>query len=337
MIYPFDQTGNAATNRISNEEHSIASVNGQDAAYFYLDGAPFYTESVVVIDVSTGRTLDPNNDYAFGNEYADATQRLGKSVHGMVYFTDASRTGTYRFTYQTVGGPFVTNTTQALQNGLLAATSQVLVDWDQIDPASIPATFPPTDHYQGLSTIQDIQGVISALSGISAAVGLIGNDIRFTDITDLETEFKTPLFALLNSINTKLANIDNLTGVTTVSYKHNPNNVYIVNTPSVDTWLDTVINIDLADDVKWLILNNPQVVVNWSDTANPGKLETRWVLVKDGTVTVPPEAGSASSIITVSNAPVKLRLQYKINKSANSVISSSTEKPSSLIAVKVSS
>ncbi|EOA6880324.1 hypothetical protein ACH8J2_004765, partial [Escherichia coli] len=70
LKYPEDWTGTLASNHIVGEEHTVPRTENKCYA---LDGGPFFTESLVITEKLTGRTLVRGVDYKPIFLYQDAT------------------------------------------------------------------------------------------------------------------------------------------------------------------------------------------------------------------------------------------------------------------------
>lgn len=196
--YTFDPLGNLPANLIPSESHTITAINGIDHNYIVPRNAPFYAESMVVVRVADGAILKPGIDFEYTHDFVQATTKINRPINGSITFLDPNMNGEFNLTYRTIGGDYVTDTTRAIADGLVAASTVGVVIWDDI--VGLPATFPPTPHTHPVTDIESVQQIIDALQAMVAAVSANNRDIHLSDVIDLDIEYIDPLMDRLDAI-----------------------------------------------------------------------------------------------------------------------------------------
>lgn len=197
-LFPFDQTGLRIDNRIVDEGHTVNEINGTDVNYIVPRNAPYFRESLVVVDTDTNRILEPGIDYTYSHHFSDADDALARKVYGSFAFIDPNYTGNIKISYQTLGGDFVTAFTQAIQGGLAALVDLTTVDWEDI--AGVQPTFPPTAHTHPVTGIDGVSQFIDVMHQIKEAIADPYKTFRLADAEDVKEEWIDPLLSGIQGI-----------------------------------------------------------------------------------------------------------------------------------------
>lgn len=197
-LYVFDPVGNLASNRIRNELHTVNSINGVDHNYIVPNNAPFYDTSVVVIDMGTGQALIEEVDYFYAYNFISATERVGSPISGAIAFVDKNRTGNYLVNYQTLGGEYVNEESQAILNGLDTLVRLSNRPWEDI--VNVPPVFPPTPHTHRLDNVVGVAEILAKFTSLEAAIRSEERKITLSDITDLNSGYVEPMTQGMASI-----------------------------------------------------------------------------------------------------------------------------------------
>lgn len=165
LTYPYDPTGVAATNLISNEEHTVSD---QASRFFVPAGGPFFTKGMQVRKADN-TLLQPGVDYVALHLYKDAVLATGKEVCAVIYIKNPAIAGVVNVTYQVVGGDY-SATVDALEqlladNDLGGANT---VAWGSI--IGTPVQFPPSSHLHHSSNIFGMAETVTVLEGIRNAI-----------------------------------------------------------------------------------------------------------------------------------------------------------------------
>lgn len=182
--YPLDLTGQAASNLITGELHTV-SVATQPA--FVTNYGPFYTAALVVTRMDTGAVLTPKTVGATTGQYVatqlmtDMTLRTGYEICSVIVLTDPTLPNdlTVSVQYQALGGPYSASVDaiQQLIDALDLADQPVL--WADI--LGKPVLFPPAPHLHDLGDIYGFEYLVAALERVTQAI-YIGDDAQLTAV-----------------------------------------------------------------------------------------------------------------------------------------------------------
>lgn len=196
--YNFDSTGLSPDNRVSNEQHTVSTVNASMHNYFVPRYAPFFANNFVIVDMATGEPLNLGDDYLLTHEYQEGTYNVNQPIYGSVTLVDPARTGTFSLVYQTLGGPFTTEASQSIENGLALLHDLTTIDWSEL--TNVPDTFPLTPHNHPVTEVEAVAEMLSQLTLIREAIANPYNELTLSDITDLDEKFVAPAVNGLESI-----------------------------------------------------------------------------------------------------------------------------------------
>lgn len=206
-LYPFDQTGLNPANRISNEAHVVSAINGVNHNYIVPENAPFFKESLVVVNSATGQILEPGVDYTFTHKFGEAEAHMARKLYGSFTFLNPNTTGTFRIAYQTLGGDFVTSFTRAIGNGIAALAGLLTVDWTTL--SGLPPTFPVTSHTHPVTGVDGVKQFLDIMALIKEGIIDPNQSLHLDDVTDLDKRFITPLLLGLQDIRATIATSEN--------------------------------------------------------------------------------------------------------------------------------
>ncbi|ELT4197137.1 tail fiber domain-containing protein [Escherichia coli] len=169
LKYPEDWTGTLASNHIVGEEHTVPRTENKCYA---LDGGPFFTESLVITEKLTGKTLVRGVDYKPIFLYQDATLYAGKEICAAIAIINDDIEGTLVNDYRIIGGVYV-----SLIDALYQAIEELKLDdrpinWDDIK--NKPELYPPEPHIHHVSAIYGTEHLCLAIYSLKAAI-LIGD------------------------------------------------------------------------------------------------------------------------------------------------------------------
>ena len=167
---PLDLKGTSELNRAVDERHAI---NSEPDRIFVPELGPFYKDSMIIVDVLSGKTLVEKDDYRLIHMVSKATDESNKEVVTVVYITNKTISEVL-ITYQAIGGIY-TEGTIALLEILERFKDAKLppVYWATI--LNLPDTFPVTPHKHTIYDLQGLESLISALTKVYDS--LLGRDI----------------------------------------------------------------------------------------------------------------------------------------------------------------
>jgi len=82
---PLDLKGTSELNRAVDERHAI---NSEPDRIFVPELGPFYKDSMIIVDVLSGKTLVEKDDYRLIHMVSKATDESNKEVVTVVYITN---------------------------------------------------------------------------------------------------------------------------------------------------------------------------------------------------------------------------------------------------------
>jgi hypothetical protein len=227
-VLPYDPTGVAAENKITNEKHVL-----QDGLYKLV--VPryrgFYKDGMVVRNATTGTEI-ASSEYECGELLATVTYTTGREAYGCVLFYDKTITGAISIDYQAVGGdehysPMLLN--EAVQKAYTIGS----VDWSKLEH---PHTFTPKPgHIHRAHEFWGLSALVGVIDRVGQVVGLQDNAVENQILkSEVGEEIKTALWQSVNATQGTYESI--LTGGRAVRETMvSLNDVHVENTQDVQT------------------------------------------------------------------------------------------------------
>lgn len=162
--YPFDPTGKASSNKISNEPQVLSPANYRDFQFVVPNAAPFFGEGTKVVLYPSGQVLKEGQDFFFSHLFRDASLSIGKPIYGSISFYNKEMTGSLGLTYQTLGGTWTLDEQKILEilsNSLLNPRTTT---WDEV--ADLPEQFPPINHDWSTDDLVGMSEVVTELQAL---------------------------------------------------------------------------------------------------------------------------------------------------------------------------
>ena len=172
-LYPEDPTGQAASNKVVDEYHTLTPPSDPLDFHFIIpDATPFFLDSVILTHVQSGRTLVRGIDWAPGQRFDSASFEL-KNVRGGVYasilFFDRTLNGQVRLDeYQTLGGGWTLNENKILE--ILSAREYDPRTLTYEEVSEKPTVFPPIEHNHSTDDLVGMGEVVAAQLAIAEAI-----------------------------------------------------------------------------------------------------------------------------------------------------------------------
>jgi hypothetical protein len=171
--YPVDYTGTAQTNLIENE---VVVLTTNNVRVFIPDSAPYFTDSIQLVDTTTGLTLNSTQwKPYYVVQAATALTPVGKTVCIAVAITDQAVSNNLSITYQTVGGDYVTGYESILPLlQTLTADTRPVTFPNVIDS---PTAYLPTQHLENINDTMGWEYVINIIDQLKMTV-LLGDSVK---------------------------------------------------------------------------------------------------------------------------------------------------------------
>lgn len=281
--YTFDPNGNLAANLITNEQHSVNTINGVDHQYMVPRDAPFFDASMVVVDVNSGVILTKGVDYEITYKFDAGVSEVGTGLSGAIYLIDKNRTGLFALRYQTLGGDFVTATTRAIGDGLDTLAALQTTTWDQIAPSTLPTTWPVTPHTQSVNDIEAVDRLSAALENVANLLTQKPPYIHVEDIIDLDTVYFQPMIQATNEVADAIRTVMDKT----LHYENyriplNPDKSLPGTAGDINKWVSTGLIVPVNADGTYLLSHHCKPLFGAGD--NP-KYRLRYTISTNGGVT----------------------------------------------------
>lgn len=171
-IPPFDTTGIAASNLISNEDHTVSEINAATYRILIPVLAPFYLRNFALehIDMNGVATpLSEGVDFYFVLPYMAATRSTGQQIYGGISLINELANGTVRISsYQTVGGMWCADAAYVYEKLLLSQFNARTTWWDSI--TNVQQLFPPTAHVTPMADVEGHQALVAKLEELRQAI-----------------------------------------------------------------------------------------------------------------------------------------------------------------------
>lgn len=179
-----DRTGQALTNLITDEEHTLANTTKRLVIPRY---GSFFKDSLVVKD-SAGTTIDPSK-YEVDTLYQDASL-YGLPIFNYILITDATISKNIKITYQALGGLYSTHNPNLLQWFNEHQRTGQTEDWANIEDK--PKRYRPSEHKQHIKDLYGAEYLQKPLELI--AKGILQSEPK--SLIELAKKLDTSLDAL---------------------------------------------------------------------------------------------------------------------------------------------
>lgn len=170
VTYPLDLSGQATTNLIQNELHTVNEAVFRDYHFIVPNFSPFYVDNFQITYILNGnnRILQEGVDYDFVLPYLTGIRTVGKPLYGAVTIHNLDLNGILSFTYQTLGGDHIADRYYVLNMLAEKAYNPRTTVWENVTDK--PCAFPPTPHYQDYDNFYGQEELIAKLDEIKTAI-----------------------------------------------------------------------------------------------------------------------------------------------------------------------
>lgn len=189
QVYPFDPTGNLASNLIQNEQQIVTAVNYRDYHLVVPRFAPFFLESMVatITEPDTDpRPLVRGIDYWGVFQFISASRACSQPVWGGIALLDNTLSGVIKLSYQTLGGEWTLDEQGIAELLAYSLHNPRVTAWEQV--IGLPHAFPVIDHEWDLVDLVGASEIVDSLTAIEAAIRASGG----ADITAHINNFNNP-------------------------------------------------------------------------------------------------------------------------------------------------
>ena len=163
--YALDVTGINPDNAVVNESHTL---DARPVRVFAPQYGPFYTNNVVVRDVTLTTLLVNGKDYVCSELLQEASLRIGLEICQFIVITNPTISSNVTVSYQTVGGEYVDDVSNVIGMYETLLNDNRLVNWNNI--GNKPYQYNPSLHQHLLSDITGFEPVVTALERVRNAI-----------------------------------------------------------------------------------------------------------------------------------------------------------------------
>lgn len=189
--YPFDGTGVAPANRVTDEAQTLTIINFRDYHYLVPDFAPFYAEGLELqYRPNPGEsfvTLNVGVDYYPALQFIGASRATSRPVYGAISFNNLGLEGEIKISYNTVGGEWTLDLNKLTELITNIIHNPRTTTWEQV--VNVPEQFPPLEHSWQLD---DMVGQAEILAELDAIEQAILNRDSAADLLNHLSDFNNP-------------------------------------------------------------------------------------------------------------------------------------------------
>ncbi len=167
-LYPEDLYGTNPANLISNEPQTLQAPGPNDYYFIIPKAAPFFVDSVVILNAATMQPYVEGDDYQIGHQFIEAMDSTGRPIAGSIRFMRPTITGQVLVTYRTLGGPWGFSDQAIMRELSNKLVNPLIRSWGDIDP--LPYSFPPLPHDQRIDTLIGSKEINETLEKIAAII-----------------------------------------------------------------------------------------------------------------------------------------------------------------------
>jgi len=164
-LYPEDLNGTNPANLIVNEPQTLQAPGPEDYYFIIPKAAPFFVDSVKVLNAATMQPYVEGDDYQLGHLFIEAMESTGRPIAGSISFMRPSITGQVLLTYRTIGGPWGFSDQAILRELSNKQVNPLIRTWGDIDV--LPYSFPPLPHDQRINTLVGSKEINETLNHIA--------------------------------------------------------------------------------------------------------------------------------------------------------------------------
>lgn len=218
-LYPEDLNGTNPANLITNEPQTLQSPGPEDYYFIIPHAAPFFVDSLIVINAATGLPYVKGDDYQVGHLFIEAMNSIGRPMAGSIRFMRPTITGQVLLTYRTLGGPWGFSDQDILRELSNKLVNPLIRSWGDIAP--LPYSFPPLPHDQRINTLIGSAEINETLKEIATILEATAEGTSQSHITDYNNPHRTTAFQV------GLGNVPNFLMATDLQHEDaNQNNLF---------------------------------------------------------------------------------------------------------------
>lgn len=172
VIYPFDPTGLAATNLVTDEQHTLTSVNSTTYRLIIPKFAPFHVNNFEMVHITMDGVETPLQeaiDFNFVFLYLGASRSIGTVVYGGITLLNELTDGYIKIKrYQTLGGEWCCDQQYVLSLLADIVFNPRTIPWEKL--TNVQQVFPPINHDQAMDWIKGHDDLIQAVNSLADTI-----------------------------------------------------------------------------------------------------------------------------------------------------------------------
>lgn len=200
-LYPEDLNGTNPANLITNEPQTLQTPGPDDFYFIIPKAAPFFVDSLKVVNAATGLPYVEGDDYQIGHQFVEAMDSTGRPIAGSIRFMRPTIVGQVLLTYRTLGGPWGFSDQAILRELSNKQVNPLIRSWGDIDP--LPYSFPPLPHDQRIDTLVGSKQINESLQRIADILEATAEGTTQSHLQDFNNPHR------VNKVQVGLGNVPN--------------------------------------------------------------------------------------------------------------------------------
>lgn len=205
VIYPFDPTGLAATNLVTDEQHTLTSVNSTTYRLIIPKFAPFHVNNFEMVHITMDGVETPLQeaiDFNFVFLYLGASRSIGTVVYGGITLLNELTDGYIKIKrYQTLGGEWCCDQQYVLSLLADIVFNPRTIPWEKL--TNVQQVFPPINHDQAMDWIKGHDDLIQAINSLADTI-VNGGQLREQNLSLLIRNM------VMTAVQVGLGDVENL-------------------------------------------------------------------------------------------------------------------------------
>ena len=209
-LYEEDLYGTNPANLVQNERHTLVTPGSKKDYYFFIpNAAPFFVDSMKIINEATGLPLVEGSDYEIGHRFIEAMKSTGRPIAGSIRIMKRTLQTIARLEYRTIGGVWGFSDAAIIAELGRRQYNPLIRTWGAIDV--LPYSFPSLDHNQPIDGgLVGSKEVLAGLTRIADVLEATASGTTESHLRDFNNPHRT------NSTQVGLGQVQNYAMATNV-------------------------------------------------------------------------------------------------------------------------
>lgn len=220
-LYPEDLNGTLASNLIKDEPQTLQAPGPTDYYFIIPKAAPFFVDSLVVINTATGLPYVEGDDYQVGHQFIEAMDSIGRPIAGSIRFMRSTIVGQVKLTYRTIGGDWGFSDQAILRELSNKHLNPLIRSWGDIDV--LPYSFPVLAHDQRIDSLVGSEQINATLIHIAEILEATAEGTSASHINDRSNPHQ------VTKVQVQLGNVPNFAMATDAQHTDGTRNDLFTN------------------------------------------------------------------------------------------------------------